>query len=248
MPICRLCELDKQLIKAHIIPRKLYEPIREASRSEPPSEQVPRMYAVGAEQKTKQFQSGIYDPSILCGECDGNLIGSWDKYGQTFLLSLPDQEKYIADDAGKSGIYKVDSFDYKQLKLFFMSVLWRAAITSHDFFAQVKLGSWEEKLKKKIQAQDSGDENDFSVVLFKYEGNFSEIMHNPTKQRQDGINFYRFRIPKYGFSIKVDQRSFSSELAPFVLSPNQPLLMRVSEYKDSKEYDRILNIEDQIPN
>jgi hypothetical protein len=40
--------------------------------------------------------------------------------------------------------------------------LWRAAITSDQFFAQIKLGSWKEKLRKMILAQDPGNENDFS--------------------------------------------------------------------------------------
>ena len=87
----------------------------------------------------------------------------------------------------------------------------------------------------------------FSVILFKYEGDFSEIMQNPFQQRQDGINFYRFRVPRYGFLIKVDQREFCSKLHPFVLSPNQSLLIRVMKYTDSKEYERILDLKGQIP-
>jgi hypothetical protein len=248
MSICRLCGLEKQLIKAHIIPRKLYEPIREASIGEPPSDQVPRVYVVGTSQKPKQFQSGIYDPSILCGECDGDLIGAWDNYGQTLLVSLSSSENYLVDNVGKTAAYKIDTFDYKQLKLFFLSILWRAAITSDQFFAQINLGSWEEKLRNMILSQDPGSENDFSVVLFKYEGDLSEIMQNPTKQRQDGVNYYRFRFPKYGFLIKVDQRNFHSKLRPFILSPNQQLLIRIKEYMDSKEYERILEIRDKIPN
>jgi hypothetical protein len=72
-------------------------------------------------------------------------------------------------------------------------------------------------------------------------------MKNPTKQRQDKVNYYRFRFPKYGFLIKVDQQSFPSELLPFVISPNHQLLIRVMEYADSKEYERILDIRDKIP-
>ncbi|MEG4106398.1 hypothetical protein [Microcoleus sp. S13_C5] len=162
------------------------------------------------------------------------------------MLSSPSPENYIVDDAGKPAAYKIETFDYKQLKLFFMSILWRAAITSDSFFAQVQLGSWEDKLKKMILAQDPGSENDFSVVLFKYEGDGSEIMQNPTKQKQDGVNYYRFRFPKYGFLIKVDQRNFPPNLAPYILSPNQPLLIGVMEYMDSKESERIWAIRDKI--
>ena len=243
MPICKLCEREKKLIKAHIIPRQLYGPILKASSGE-----SPRVYVVGTEKKSQQSQNGIYDPDILCRECDGDLIGPWDNYGQTLLLSSPSPENYIVDDAGKPAGYKIDTFDYNQLKLFFMSILWRAAITSDQFFAQVQLGSWEDKLKKMILAQDPGSENDFSVVLFKYEGDCSEIMSNPTKQKQDGVNYYRFRFPKYGFLIKVDKRNFHPNKLDrrYILSSNQPLLIPVMEYMDSKESEGIWASRDKI--
>jgi len=243
MPICKLCEREKKLIKAHIIPKKLYNPILKASSGE-----SPRVYVVGTEKKSQQSQNGIYDPDILCGECDGNLIGPWDNYGQTLLLSSPSPENYIVDDAGKPAGYKIDTFDYHQLKLFFMSILWRAAITSESFFARVQLGDWEDKLKKMILAQDPGSENDFSVVLFKYEGDCSEIMLSPTKQKQDGVNYYRFRFPKYGFLIKVDKRNFHHNKLDrrYILSSNQPLLIRVMEFRDSKESEGIWASRDKI--
>ncbi|HEY9824774.1 MAG TPA: hypothetical protein V6D19_04950 [Stenomitos sp.] len=246
MSICRLCGLEKELIKAHIIPRQLYTLIREASIDEPPGAQSPWIYVAGMEQARDQCQSGIYDPSILCGECD-HYLGEWDNYGQTFLLNPSFLGNHLFDNAGRLTAYKIAEFDYKQLKLFFMSILWRAEITNHQFFSQIKLVPWEEKLRKMLLAQDPGNENDFSVVLFKYEGALSEIMQNPTKHKQDGVNYYRFRFPKYGFLIKVDQRSFHPELLPFVISSNQQLLIRVMDYKNTKEYERILDVRDKIP-
>jgi len=247
MPICCLCGLDKQLIKAHIISRKLYEPIRQASSGSSPGDQVPRMYAVGTTQKSKQAQNGPHDSNILCESCDGGVIGPWDNYGRSLLLNSLQPENNLPDNTGKSAVYKIGDFDYKKLKLFFISMLWRAAITDHPFFEHINLGPWEKKLRDMIHSQDPGMKHDFSVILFKYEGDFSEIMQNPSRQRQDGINFYRFRIPRYGFLVKVDQREFHSELHPFILSPNQPLLIRVLEYKNSKEYEQILDVKDQIP-
>jgi hypothetical protein len=145
-------------------------------------------------------------------------------------------------------VYIVKEFNYKQLKLFCISILWRAAITSDHFFAQVKLGSWEEKLRRMLLAEEPGDENDFSVVLFKYEGDLSELMQNPTKQRTEGVNCYRFRLPNYGLLVKVDQRNFPSELLPLVISPNQQLLIPVMKYTESREYERILSMRHKIPN
>ena len=97
-----------------------------------------------------------------------------------------------------------------------------------------------------ILAQDPGSENDFSVVLFKYEGDGSEITPNSTKHKVDGVNYYRFRIPRYGFLIKVDKRNFPPNLAPYILSSNQPLLISVMEFIDSKESEIIGAIRDKI--
>jgi len=222
--------------------------MRESGISETSGDQVPRIYPVGSDQKSKQLQNGVYDSSILCAECDGNLIGPWDNYGQKLLMNQINTIENSAKDIDASSFYKIDSFDYKKLKLFFMSILWRASITDHPFFTEVKLGCWEENLKTMIQTQNPGSETDFSVIVFKYKGQFSEIMHNPTKERNSGINYYRFRFPKYGFLIKVDQRRFPSGLEPYIIAPNQSLLIRVLEYENSKEYNRILEIRDQIPN
>jgi hypothetical protein len=97
-----------------------------------------------------------------------------------------------------------------------------------------------------IISGDPGRKNDFSVILFKYEGNFSEIMPQPTKKRKDGLNFYHFRFPKGGFLIKVDRRPFPSKLERVILTPNQDLLIKVGEYQDSEEYKCLLNNRNKI--
>lgn len=127
--------------------------------------------------------------------------------------------------------------------MFFISILWRAAITNSEVFAQVKLGSWENKLKTMILAEDPGSKNDFSILIYKYEGEFSEIMTSPTKHRGEteqvdcGVNFYILSFPKYRFIIKVDQRNFSPRLDTLILSPSQPLLIPVSDFRSSVEFE-----------
>ena len=129
-----------------------------------------------------------------------------------------------------------------------MSILLRAEITKDLFFAQVKLGSWIEILKTMILAQDPGSKNEFSIILFRYTGDFSEIIQNPTKERHSGINYYRFRLPNYGFLIKVDHRNFPSQFDDFILNPDSNFLIRCLEYKESKELQQILDIWNEITN
>ena len=191
MLICQLCGLEKNLIKAHIIPRKLYEPIKELSVGEKQGDKAPRVYTLDKEQTSRQVQSGIYDNSILCKCCDGNIIGPWDTYGQNFLLNPSIlSETCLVRKSGIPAYYDVKTFDYLKLKLFFMSILLRAEITKDPFFAQVTLGSWRERLKTMVLEHNPGSKNEFSVILFKYIGELSEIIQNPTRERYSGINYW----------------------------------------------------------
>lgn len=246
MATCKLCGENRQLIKAHIIPRQLYKPIRQASIEAPPRDQAPWIFTTRIGQGSTQVQNGIQDSSILCHECDNKLLGPWDAYGQKFLKNLTCPVKTIVDSTDKYTLCEVEDFDYKQLKLFFMSVLFRAHITSNEFFSQVNLGQWMKKLKKMILDQNPGDQNDFSVILFKYEGDLSEIMPNPVRQKEDGVDFYRFRIPNYGFLIKVDKKKFSHGLNYLILKPNMPFQIVSMNYMDSAEYKNILEIRNQL--
>jgi len=242
---CRLCGLVKPLIKAHILPRKFYKPIVQAGGASPAGDTAVRIYPVDANGKSRQEQSGIYDSNILCADCDCKVIGSWDLYAQTLLLGAFDPNNYSGSSTNR--LYRLDNFDYIELKLFFMSLLWRASISSRSFFKNVDLGPWEARLKQKLLAADPGSRDDYSVIIIKYEGMLAEVMPNPSKQRQDGINFYRFRAPGYSFLLKVDQRPFIRELQPHLLAPNSPLLISVRQYQESSEYDALIQVRNQIP-
>lgn len=237
--ICLLCGNEKILIKAHIIPRKLYNPLKDGK-------DAPIIYPTTLTKRWKQSQSGIYDDKILCRECDGNLLGPWDNYAQALLLEPFEAKNYILQ-TGKRYFYKKEKIDYVKLKLFFMAVLWRASITNENFFFEVNVGSWESVLKDMILKADPGTANDFSVILAKYEGALANIMPNPERVRTEGINCYRFRAAGYVFLIKVDSRPFPQKLKLGILTPNQPLLIKISQYEQSTELKEILKIEHQIP-
>jgi hypothetical protein len=241
-----LCGLPKKLIKAHIVPRGLYKSIRTSGNDNVSSgEKVPRVYS--EDEKPKQWQNGIFDKHILCGECDG-LIGQWDQYGQKFLEDFPTSRTHFRNYlSSKSLLYEVTDFNYVKLKLFFLSILWRASITQELFFAEVKLSAaWEDRLKKMILEENPGNESDFSVILFHYEGELSTIMQNPQRLRQDSINYYRFRVPDYCFLIKVDQRKFPEGFERFILSCHSSFLVASRNFSDTSEYDMILKVRNQF--
>jgi len=245
---CRLCGLEKPLIKAHIIPRGLYEPIRKSSADGPASDAVPHLYKTDRGSKPLPRQSGIYDTKILCADCDGNAcIGPFDRYGQGLLLSLDGAGREIRDTKRGLVAKQLSEFDYSMTKLFFMSILWRASITSQSFFDQVRLGPWETELRERLIKRDPGDEHCFSVIPFMYTGLFKEVMMNPSRERHDNVTFYRFRYPNGGFLVKVDKQKVPRNIRGAILSPHSPLFIRCIEYTSSSEYRLLQTMLPDLP-
>ena len=81
------------------------------------------------EQK-KRLPIVVYDKTIVCKNCE-NIWAEWDNYAQQLLVATPlnGQPYYIGS---KQICYVVHDYDYRKLKLFFISVLWR-----HPFLARI---------------------------------------------------------------------------------------------------------------
>ena len=246
--ICKLCDQEKELIKrSHIIPRHFYhrttQEIKSFFNDASQGESVPKVFSTS--HKPKQTQSGLYVPDILCKDCE-NFLGRWDNYAQNFLL----KEVNIKPLGYKEPtVEQIDSFDYKQLKLFCLSVLWRSHISrnktidSSKFFSGVNLGkAWENELKNLLLKEDPSDEDTFSVSIFIYAGIEAQSILPPRRQRHNYVNYYRFRMGNYGFIVKVDQRNFLDGIRNFLLSPNQPLKLYVQQYTKTKDYQDLLKV------
>ncbi len=84
----------------------------------------------------KKISTGIYDKDILCEQCD-RCIGLWDDYANKILIQNF-SEKCAVYHKGIKVAYKIDNYDYKKLKLFFISLLWRALISEREFYKKNK--------------------------------------------------------------------------------------------------------------
>src|SRR3954470_151131 len=85
--LCRLCEQQKKLIKAHIIPEGFFRRLREGNKAP---------LLVSERDYVKRSPIGIYDSGILCANCDG-IFALWDDYAQQILSpDLGDAQKIMA--------------------------------------------------------------------------------------------------------------------------------------------------------
>lgn len=225
---CRLCLTEQTLIEAHIIPRQFYHSVRGSGVGFGAGELVPKVYIAGSERKPKQYQSGIFDPNILCAECDQKIIGPWDKYAQElFLRKFPTS---LATSIRIPALYSVDSFDYSSLKLFFLSVLWRSAVTDKEFFAQVDIQDGEEVIRKMLLECNPGASEEFPVMAVRYEGPFREVMPCPIRADLKGARIHHFRVPGFGWFHQTNDAPINNELDFFRIRPNKPLIVKSTRY------------------
>ena len=224
------------------MPKGFYSPILDyGDPRESQGERVPIIVNLSdAGKKPKQTQNGIWDRQILCKACDGNKLGPLDKYATHFLIENPTWIPYAQNERGEPILHIAESYDYKKLKLFYMSLLWRSAVTSRMFFKEVKLGPWERRLREALIAGEPGPQEFFSVAPFCYTGEFGKIMQNPTRHRIDGINYIRFRYPGGGFVIKVDKRQGAQQLACVALDPGREFRVITKAFIDTQEHRNVL--------
>src|SRR5207244_6878533 len=65
-------------------------------------------------------------------------------------------------------LYVADRFDYARLKLFVLSVLWRAAVSEIRFCSRVKLGPRLAPVRQMLEDSDPGSPSEFAVFFTRW--------------------------------------------------------------------------------
>ena len=220
---CHFCKKEKNLIKAHIIPRGFFKDMLYEKTTS----------SINMIEHGKHLRnapsSGIYDPDILCGECDNFLGNEYDKYGQSFLLNT-NFDEYKRDNRY---VFCKNEFDYNRLQKFLISVLWRASISNQHVYHKVKLGEKYEPLcLDYIKDSKENSVNPIPTYLFKVmsggipgdiKDKAKKIIQGPFSKHLDGIKFYVFIFGGFYIFYKVDQRQFSSN-EWFMLNKNKCIM------------------------
>ena len=78
------------------------------------------------------------------------------------------------------------------LKLFLMSLLWRAGVAKGDFFRCVKLGPHQERLREMLHAEDPSEPDEYGCLITpllpEKEIAMESIVAMPFLTRTDGHN------------------------------------------------------------
>jgi hypothetical protein len=222
---CRLCQQEKRLIRAHVIPRSFY-PI------EPTNKQPVRLITNAEGRYGRTIPIGVYDDGILCEGCE-RLFSPWDDYAtETFRHKWGEFQRINCEGVE---ILRRESYSYTKLKMFFLSVLWRAGVSSDDVFSRVDLGPYEADLRRSIRAGDAGDPDYFGVVLQAFTDTTDVPFLNPEATRFCGVNFYCIYLSHVVAFIKVDARPLPDMFDEVALAKDRQLIVFSKPFRGSKE-------------
>lgn len=217
--ICKFCGTEKKLIRAHIIPESLYPTDKNGGRRH-------IVLDLNGEIPNSQLQNGYYDPNLVCRECE-DLFSAGDDYAKGLLI---DRRSESVKKSGRGTAYfEYADVDYKKLKLFFISLLWRAHATSLRSLSEVKIGSkYEAIARTMIRDGNPGSPDDFAVLMLRVaEGQLDRMGASPIPRKMlpNNIRVYEFLLFGYIAYVKVDQRPYGDPPRSAQLSPGKPLVM-----------------------
>lgn len=189
----------------------------------------------------KRRPIGEYDMEIICKKCE-KIFGDWDDYAFKLLVKNFDNLETMSEDGVEIG-YSSSTYNYEYLKLFCISVLWRAGVSNRDFFSLVNLGKHERTLREMILEKYSGTPDEYSVEFFRFAGfDFGVPIIMPVHITTTyGTEIYRVYLGRTFFDIKFGIEATPDNFGLGEISPENPLLIVNMNLKEMDEY-RILKL------
>ncbi|MCB1209556.1 MAG: hypothetical protein KDK97_09530 [Verrucomicrobiales bacterium] len=178
---CALCHETKDLCKSHIIPEFIFAPLYDKDH---------RFIEVTdvANGVVKRGQKGYWE-RLLCVDCEAAISRHERHSRRLFVDPLPPQI------SGSKRIREHPRLDYTAFKLFCLSILWRASVSSLAIFGHVKLGPHEEVIRQILLTGNAGDTLLYPLQIYALHFNgdpLRDFLVEPTHMRVDGHLCYRF--------------------------------------------------------
>lgn len=230
--ICKLCLKDLPPRKSHIIPEFLYKPLYDEKH---------RMHvlSINAKRPKPREQKGLRE-KLLCDDCEGYLSKLETYACEAFYedngVEALHEEKFV----------RVKNLNYKQIKLFLLSVVWRASVSSLEFFEQVNLGPHEEVIRRMLIDADPGPTSKYGVIPFAllHEGEIQiDLIVQPTWTRLNGHFGYRFIFGGFLWFFMISKHNPPSEIRSLFISEDNTAIIVLSELQ---KYQNIIKFAQEL--
>lgn len=202
--LCKFCNESRELIRAHVIPEAFFRAIRRDGLA--PFVVSPR------NSYEKRAPIGAYDDGMLCAGCEA-LFGPLDSYGAEVLLNRRSELfEQVSLVSGVSAL-SATTINKDLLLRFLVSVLWRAHMSTNDFYQRADLGPFERTAKLCVDKSHSALPAAFDAILFQrtlepFEPHGAAFLIDPYRSRFDTVAAYCIDLGDVSAVVKVDSRPF----------------------------------------
>ena len=138
----------------------------------------------------KRRRKGLYE-KLFCRACEA-IFQSYEDYGKAVLY-----DKIKPRIKSERSPCSIENYDYTKFKLFVLSLLWRASVSSLSAFKLVNLGRYEHELRDILYNGLETRVENYPCILYQThtahnlsDGVFMEIF--PRKTKADGRTIYQF--------------------------------------------------------
>jgi hypothetical protein len=225
---CALCQKNKPLRSSHIVPEFLYQEMYDPKHRFLGLSRIPS-------DRVLLYQKGLRE-KLLCGDCEQQ-FGRYESYAaQVFYGGA----KLAVRPKGKR--VTIAGAEYKPLKLFFLSLLWRFGVTSLPVFSGADLGPHAEKLRKMLFAEDPGGYLVYPclITVVTWKGKqIRDLISGPSVCKTEGHHLWHFFVAGFIFTFFVSSHPPPVAAFPGFLQPNGSLAIEIHEFTDIDYLKRI---------
>jgi hypothetical protein len=252
--ICKLTGHRGRFVKSHLIP---------AALTRPEFKDAFLVQAGLGERPIKRWTSW-YDPALVTAEGerilaahDGAGIAElsrhkllWSSWGPMLELNTPDLRRY----AWGMGVRRLQNVDGRTLRIFFLSLLWRAAATNLREFSQVEISpDHMDQLRHMILSGTAEPYKFFPAQLIQLstrgmQHNYSPIVTTkqiPAAGEHQSYNVPILRFYFDGLVTHFDTRPSDEQqdYGPLSVGPNSELFVTTMTYEESFQGRRLADLQ-----
>ena len=227
---CKLCNGFDKLQKSHVLPEFIYKNLYDSTH---------RFLDLGlSNEKILEIQQKGLRERLLCANCEMRL-GRHESYVAPYLA-----HKKFAISLRDEGI--VNYVNYKLLKLFQISILWKAHHSTHPLFRNVNVGKkHEKKLREMLLADQPGEPHEYGCVTAEAKfgkRTLDDFIPNVMHHKTNGYNSYTFIFAGFVWSYVVSSHSRNHLLKNDFLQRDGALVIPSCEVKNSPIFSRAFEL------
>jgi len=179
------------------------------------------------EKMPRQFEQKGIRERLLCASCETKLS----KY-ETYASTAFDGKE---TETPLENVIIIKDVDYKQFKLFLLSVLWRASISTLEFFSQVNLGPHEDIIRDMILLENPGCAERYPVIpfaLIEDEKIQCGVITQPSRTKLYGQIGYRFVFGGFMWVYLVSRCFAPEEVKSLLLMEDNTLCLVKADFRN----------------